>query len=206
MRYVDALKIWNETENNGKWCFPSKNTIGHSQVLEIMKNGKAEPKTEPKKRIIKIKVKKSKKKQIGGFAEGFRGDFTSQYNWNDPRFAQQLKNYEKQQGNGMMNEKEINLRIRSLYKNTYGQDALNNYDKQQGHGMVLRGNGLILPGRQQRGGGDFPWDAVVEFAQDPMKYVNQAGKFMDSVSATNKMAKQVEKNTGAKRLFKWPWE
>ena len=53
MRYVDALKIWNQTENNRKWCFPSKGTLGHSQILEIMKNGT--PKAGPKKRIIKVK-------------------------------------------------------------------------------------------------------------------------------------------------------
>ena len=52
MRYVDALKIWNQTENNGKWCFVEKGSLGHSQVLEIMKNG--EPKAEPKKRITKV--------------------------------------------------------------------------------------------------------------------------------------------------------
>ena len=222
MRYVDALKIWNQTENNGKWCFPSKGTEAHKQILEIMKGKPI--KEGPKKRIIK--VKRTKKKQVGGFAEGFRGDFKSQYNWDDPRFAQDLKNYEKQQGDGMsvwdlpefrnefkkhtpadlrqmgygMDDTERNLRIRSLLKNTYGKNALDNYDKQQG-------NGLILPGRQQRGrGGDFPLEFAVEFAQDPMKYVNKLGSFMDATSGTKQMAEQIEKNTGAKRLFKWPWE
>ena len=72
--------------------------------------------------------------------------------------------------------------------------------------MVLPGRGMILPGRQQRGAGDFPWDAVVEFAQDPGKYINKAGKFLDSTSGTKQMALQIEKKTGVKRLFKWPWE
>jgi hypothetical protein len=62
-----------------------------------------------------------------------------------------------------------------------------------GNGMVLPGRGLILPGRQQRGAGDFPWDAVVEFAQDPGKYINKAGQFMDKASGTKKMALQIEK-------------
>ena len=104
----------------------------------------------------------------------------------------------KQLGDGM-DDTERNLRIRSMFKNTYGQDALDNYDKQQG-------NGMILPGRQQRGGGDFPWDAVVDFAEDPLKYINKAGKFLDSTSGTKQMAEQIERETGAKRLFKWPWE
>ena len=101
--------------------------------------------------------------------------------WDLPEFRNELKKHSRAE----------------LRQMGYGMD---------GNGMVLPGRGMILPGRQQRGAGDFPWDAVVEFAQDPMKYVNQAGKFMDSVSATNKMAKQIEKKTGAKRLFKWPWE
>lgn len=175
MRYVDALKIWNQTQNNDKWCFVEKGSVGHAQVLEIMKQGKplkTPPETGLKKRIIKVKKKKSKK-QIGGFAEGFRGDFKSNYPWYDPRFAEDLKNYEKQQGNG----------------------------------MIMPGNGLILPGRQkQRGGGDFPLEFAVEFAQDPLKYVNKLGSFMDATSGTKQMAEQIERETGAKRLFKWPWE
>jgi len=155
-------------------------------------------KQQPKPVLKKKRIIKVKKKQVGGFAEGFRGDFKSQYNWDDPRFAQDLKNY-KQQGNGMDDE-ERNLRIRSMFKNTYGQDALNNYDKQTG-------NGLILPGRQQRGrGGDLPWDVILDVAQNPMSYVNKAGKFLDSTSGTKQMADQIERETGAKRLFKWPWE
>ena len=73
--------------------------------------------------------------------------------------------------------------------------------------MVLPGRGMILPGRQkQRGAGDFPLEFAVEFAQDPMKYVNKLGSFMDSTSGTKQMAEQIERQTGAKRLFKWPWE
>ena len=58
MRYVDALKIWNQSKNNEKWCFPSKNTIGHSQILEIMKG------ETPKKKQIKFKIKQQPKKRI----------------------------------------------------------------------------------------------------------------------------------------------
>jgi len=162
MRYVDALKIWNQTENNGKWCFPSKGTEAHKQILEIMKGKPL--KEAPKKRIIK--VKRTKKKQVG---DG-------------------------------MDDTERNLRIRSMFKNTYGKNALDNYDKQQG-------NGMILPGRQQRGrGADLPWDVILDVAQNPMSYVNKAGRFLDSTSGTKQMAEQIERETGAKRLFKWPWE
>ena len=70
-----------------------------------------------------------------------------------------------------------------------------------------QGNGLILPGRQQRGrGGDLPWDVILDVAQNPMSYVNKAGKFLDSTSGTKQMADQIERKTGAKRLFRWPWE
>ena len=189
MRYVDALKIWNQTENNGKWCFPSKGTEAHKQILEIMKNGGAS-KPAPKKRIIK--VKKTKKKQVGGMSV-----------WDMSEFRNEFKKYTpadlRQMGYGM-NDTERNSRIRSLFKNTYGQDALDNYDKQQG-------NGMILPGYQQRGrGADLPWDVILDVAQNPMSYINKAGKFLDSQSGTKQMALQIEKNTGAKRLFKWPWE
>ena len=172
MRYVDALKIWNQTENNGKWCFPSKGTLAHSQILEIMKQGKppkTPPKAEPKKLIIK--VKKSRKKQVGGMSV-----------WDLPEFRNELKKHSRE----------------DLRQMGYGMD---------GNGMVLPGRGMILPGRQkQRGGGDFPWDAVIEIAQDPGKYINKAGKFLDSTSGTKQMAEQIERETGAKRLFKWPWE
>jgi len=105
----------------------------------------------------------------------------------------------KQVGDGM-DDTERNLRIRSMFKNTYGKNALDNYDKQQG-------NGMILPGRQQRGrGADLPWDVILDVAQNPMSYVNKAGRFLDSTSGTKQMAEQIERETGAKRLFKWPWE
>ena len=134
MRYVDALKIWNQTETNGKWCFVEKGSIGHKQVLEIMKNGEA-PKSGPNKRIIK--VKRTKKKQVGG----------------------------------------------------------------------MDGNGMILPGRQQRGkGADLPWDVILDIAQNPIDYINKAGKFLDSQNASKQMALQIERETGARRLFKFPWE
>ena len=167
MRYVDALKIWNQTENNGKWCFVEKGSLGHSQVLEIMKNGA--PKTEPKKRIIKVK-KKQPKKQVGGMSV-----------WDLPEFRNELKKHSRA----------------DLRQMGYGMD---------GNGMVLPGRGMILPGRQQRGAGDFPLEFAVEFAQDPMKYVNKLGSFMDTTSGSSQMAKQIEKKTGVKRLFKFPWE
>lgn len=188
MRYVDALKIWNDTENNGKWCFPSKGTESHKQVLQIMRG--EIPKEEPKKRIIK--VKKRTKKQVGGRMSV----------WDSPAFRDEFKKYTpadlRQMGYGM-SDNERNLRIRSIFKNTYGQDALDNYDKQQG-------NGLILPGRQRGKGADLPWDVILDVAQNPMSYINKAGKFLDSQSGTKQMAEQIEKKTGAKRLFKWPWE
>jgi len=195
MRYVDALKIWNQTENNGKWCFPSKDTESHKQILQIQKNGEA-PKKGPNKRIIKVK-KRTKKKQVGGMSI-----------WDMPEFRNEFKKHTpadlRQMGYGMdgngMSDTERNSRIRSLFKNTYGQDALDNYDKQQG-------NGMILPGRQQRGkGADLPWDVILDVAQNPMSYINKAGKFLDSQSGTKQMALQIERETGAKRLFKWPWE
>ena len=172
MRYVDALKIWNQTENNGKWCFVEKGSVGHAQVLEIMKQGKplkTPPETGLKKRIIK--VKKSRKKQVGGMSV-----------WDLPEFRNELKKHSRE----------------DLRQMGYGMD---------GNGMVLPGRGMILPGRQkQRGGGDFPLEFAVEFAQDPMKYVNKLGSFMDSTSGTKQMAEQIERETGVKRLFKWPWE
>ena len=168
MRYVDALKIWNQTENNGKWCFVEKGSVGHAQVLAIMKNGA--PKAEPKKRIIK--VKRTIKKQKGnGMSVWDLPDFRNEFKKHTPADLRQMG---------------------------YGMD---------GDGMILPGRGMILPGRQkQRGAGDFPWDAVIEFAEDPIKYVNKAGKFLDSTSGTKQMAEQIERETGAKRLFKWPWE
>ena len=167
MRYVDALKIWNnQTENNGKWCFPSKGTLDHAQVLAIMKG--EIPKEAPKKRIIK--VKRTKKKQVGDGSV-----------WDLPEFRNEFKKHSRA----------------DLRQMGYGMD---------GSGMILPGRGMILPGRQQRGGGDFPWDAVVDFAEDPLKYINKAGKFLDKASGTKQMALQIEKNTKAKRLFKWPWE
>ena len=72
--------------------------------------------------------------------------------------------------------------------------------------MIMPGNGMILPGRQQRGAGDFPLEFAVEFAQDPLKYVNKLGSFMDATSGSKQMADQIERETGVKRLFKWPWE
>ena len=75
-----------------------------------------------------------------------------------------------------------------------------------GDGMILPGRGMVLPGQKQRGAGDFPLEFAVEFAQDPMKYVNKLGSFMDTTSGTKQMAEQIERETGAKRLFKWPWE
>ena len=171
MRYVDALKIWNQTENNGKWCFVEKGSLGHSQVLEIMKNGEA-PKAGPKKRIIKVKRKQPKapKKQVGNGSV-----------WDLPEFRNELKKHSRA----------------DLRQMGYGMD---------GNGMIMPGNGLILPGRQQRGAGDLPWDVILDVAQNPMSYVNKAGNFLDSTSGTKQMAEQIERETGAKRLFKWPWE
>ena len=188
MRWIDALRIWNQ-DNGGKWCIPRSGTIEHAQVLEIMK-GEA-PKKGPNKRIIKVK-KRTKKKQVGGMSV-----------WDMSEFRNEFKKYTpadlRQMGYGM-NDTERNSRIRSLFKNTYGQDALDNYDKQQG-------NGMILPGYQQRGrGADLPWDVILDVAQNPMSYINKAGKFLDSQSGTKQMALQMERETGAKRLFKFPWE
>lgn len=164
MRWVDALRIWNQ-ENGGKWCIPRSGSVEHAQVLAIMKNGAPKPAT--KKRIIKVK-----KKQVGGMSV-----------WDLPEFRNELKKHSRE----------------DLRQMGYGMD---------GNGMVLPGRGMILPGRQkqQRGAGDFPLEFAVEFAQDPMKYVNKLGSFMDSTSGTKQMAEQIERETGAKRLFKWPWE
>ena len=142
MRYVDALKIWNESENNGKWCFPSKGTESHKSILEIMKG---KPLKEAPKKQIKFKIKQKPK----------------------PVLKKRIIKVKKKQ----------------------------------------QGNGLILPGRQQRGrGADLPWDVILDVAQNPMSYVNKAGKFLDSQSGTKQMADQIERKTGAKRLFRWPWE
>ena len=165
MRWIDALRIWNQDNNGKKWCIPRSGTPQHAQVLEIMK-GEA-PNKGPNKRIIK--VKKTLKKQIGGMSV-----------WDLPEFRNEFKKHSRA----------------DLRQMGYGMD---------GDGMVLPGRGMILPS-YQRGAGDFPWDAVVVFAEDPMKYVNKAGKFLDSTSGTKQMAEQIERETGAKRLFKWPWE
>jgi len=71
---------------------------------------------------------------------------------------------------------------------------------------LTTGQGLILPGRQQRGGGDLPWDVILDIAQNPMDYINKAGRFLDSQNASKQMAKQIERETGNRRLFKMPWE
>ena len=76
--------------------------------------------------------------------------------------------------------------------------------RQMGYGMD--GNGMILPGRQRGKGADLPWDVILDVVQNPMSYVNKAGKFLDSQSGTKQMALQIERETGAKRLFKFPWE
>ena len=172
MRYVDALKIWNQTENNGKWCFPSKGTESHKQVLEIMKGKPL--KEPPKKETIKIKKSKIKEEQARRKASKKQvGDGMSV--WDLPEFRNEFKKYSPE-----------DLR-------------------QMGYGMEARG--LILPSRQQRGrGGDLPWDVILDVIENPMKYVNKAGQFLDSQNASKQMAKQIESETGAKRLFKFPWE
>ena len=247
MRWIDALRIWNQ-DNGGKWCIPRSGTPEHAQVLEIMKQGgaskpapnkrikfkikqqtKPEPKPEPKKELTiieeldnllgQIKPNRNKKEMEDSFQKILReGGVTFTGNpkrrrrkkqvggmsvWDLPEFRNEFKKHTpadlRQMGYGM-DDTERNLRIRSMFKNTYGQDALDNYDKQQG-------NGMILPGRQQRGrGADLPWDVILDVVQNPMSYVNKAGKFLDSTSGTKQMAEQIERETGAKRLFKWPWE
>jgi hypothetical protein len=39
--WTDALRKWNEEEENDKWCMPRKGSTGHAQVLAIMKRMKA---------------------------------------------------------------------------------------------------------------------------------------------------------------------
>jgi hypothetical protein len=156
MRYVDALKIWNQIENNGKWCFPSKGSEPYKQIILIMQNGGI-----PKKQI-KFKVKQQAKPE--------------------PKKQIKFKKIKQQP------KQEPKKRIK--------------FKKKQGS---IDGEGMILPG-YQRGRGDFPLEFAVEFAQDPMKYVNKLGSFMDSTSGTKQMALQIERESGAKRLFKWPWE
>ena len=43
MRWVDALKIWNQ--GKGTWCIPKKGTAAHAEVLAIMAEKKAVPKS-----------------------------------------------------------------------------------------------------------------------------------------------------------------
>jgi hypothetical protein len=40
MRWVEALKIWNDSKDT--WCIPKKGTKGYDEVIAIM-NGKKEP-------------------------------------------------------------------------------------------------------------------------------------------------------------------
>ena len=60
MRWIDALRIWNQ-DNGGKWCIPRSGSVEHAQVISIMRNG------APKKQIkfkIKQQPKPLPKKQI----------------------------------------------------------------------------------------------------------------------------------------------
>jgi hypothetical protein len=38
MKWIDALKVWNE-QHNGTWCVPKKGTPGYNQVIAIMNAG-----------------------------------------------------------------------------------------------------------------------------------------------------------------------
>ncbi len=45
MKWIDALKVWNE-QHNGTWCVPKKGTLGYNQVIAIMNAGAPTAKAE----------------------------------------------------------------------------------------------------------------------------------------------------------------
>ena len=44
MRWIDAVKIWNQEHNKGTWCMPRRGSPEHARVKAIMEGKKEKPK------------------------------------------------------------------------------------------------------------------------------------------------------------------
>ncbi len=48
MRWLDALKMWNEQKGGGKWCIPRAGTTEHAAIRRMM-DGESAPRVAKKK-------------------------------------------------------------------------------------------------------------------------------------------------------------
>lgn len=48
--WIQALKLWNEQKNEGKWCVPRKGSAAHAEVIALMGPKAPKPPKEPKAR------------------------------------------------------------------------------------------------------------------------------------------------------------
>jgi hypothetical protein len=65
MKYIDALKEWNNKKNNGMYCTPLKGSKEHAEVIAIQnKAAKAKDATKVASNVLKGAIKRKMTKQF----------------------------------------------------------------------------------------------------------------------------------------------